>query len=200
MSKVFVIPSVANVKSNRSVVIPSVVPAGHGVEGSASTHRLQKRLAALTRGPLQNSRRSLSLPVPRLRCFAPTLGMTRLVPVLAALMMVATLRPLQAKTTPHPSCAFPNRQAYILTRAEPSDYPGVEFIPSGTPERATVRVMISSRGTLIDAQIIRRSGNLATDRYALQVARESKYAPKLQTCIPVKSSFTFVVNYYPPYP
>ncbi len=84
--------------------------------------------------------------------------------------------------SPLPSGAPPdpcNHEGRITTSAKPV-YPLSLRLES--PEMAVVRVTVGADGTLADAQIIKSTGNATLDQSAVQAAKQSAYAPKVQEC------------------
>ena len=95
------------------------------------------------------------------------------------------------------TCPAPNRTARALY-VSPGDLgPVVRFIPSGTVISVLVRVRIARSGKLLYAKLLSQDVPIEAATYALRVARESTYLPKLADCKPEDSTILMPIDYYP---
>jgi TonB family protein len=97
------------------------------------------------------------------------------------------------KTATNSSCTDPDANARV-TDAYPSQWLKAVAAQSAHGS-AQVKIDLDSMGNLLQASIVRSSGNALLDDQALVAARGSKYAPEVHNCSSFKRSYFLDVNF-----
>jgi protein TonB len=107
-----------------------------------------------------------------------------------AASVTSPLTPAPALTT---ACTQPTAQATTVTAAL-AERPQIaeDRQMSGT---AYVQVNTDEAGNLMDASILKSSGEYVLDSAALQAAKESTFRPEVRNCVPVAGSYIFIVDF-----
>ncbi len=98
--------------------------------------------------------------------------------------------------TIHSTCATRNATATDAVRAT---YPKAARnlgLGSATVE---IEVTVGAQGNLVDAQVVKSSGNPWIDEAALRAAQESSYSPKLVNCNATQGKYLFRAKVQPQY-
>jgi TonB family protein len=110
------------------------------------------------------------------------------------LIPVAPVNAIEAQRSS--SCPLPDSNARIT---DPYPTQWLTLLAAQT-DHATAQVMIDldSVGNLMQAQIVRSSGNTLLDQKALVAARGSKYAPEVRNCNSFKRSYYLDITFGTP--
>jgi protein TonB len=98
-----------------------------------------------------------------------------------------------AGSTDARSCPSADRPASVLRSATPEIPPLAKL--EGASGDVIVRVVVKPDGKLDSATISQSSGNAILDREALRVARETEFAPGVESCHPLSGSYLYKVSF-----
>ena len=65
----------------------------------------------------------------------------------------------------------------------------------GTSGIALIKVQVDETGAIAGAAVAQSSGNPGLDDVALSMARSARYAPALQNCKPIPSTYTYSIKF-----
>jgi TonB family protein len=103
---------------------------------------------------------------------------------------------LHYAAAPNPACPHPNAEATITDQVS-AQYPARAYNSGFRSATVEVEVTVGPSGNLVDAGVIKSSGNLSIDEAALRAARQSTYSPKLVECNPVQGNYLFRAKVQP---
>jgi TonB family protein len=92
------------------------------------------------------------------------------------------------------TCATRNA---TVTNAVQAQYPAIARDSGFRSATVEVEVTVGPSGNLVDARVVKSSGNLAIDEAALRAARESSYSPKLVCQNAMQGNYLFRATFKP---
>jgi TonB family protein len=103
---------------------------------------------------------------------------------------------LHYAAAPNPFCPHPNAEATATDQVS-TQYPARARNSGFRSATVEVEVTVGPSGNLVEARVVKSSGNLSIDEAALRAARESTYSPKLVDCNPVQGNYLFRAKVQP---
>jgi TonB family protein len=122
-----------------------------------------------------------------------TLALQAFSPAVAAPSQSSTgLQAAQRPSLIAAACARPNADAKVLDAVPPS-------LPHGAKASGVVNalVTIAPNGHVMDAKVVRSSGNASIDGAVLAAARKSTYSAKVANCAAVEGQYVYHVEFSP---
>ena len=103
------------------------------------------------------------------------------------------ITPTAGPATAAPACANPHVDAVATNKVEP-EYPEMAR-QQGAVGTTTVRVTLSTSGSVTSAVVHKSSGNAQLDAAAVHAARSSSYRPEIDNCQPIGGDYLFVATF-----